>query len=353
MHWKSKIWKITLLTFWCLAGAGMIALLVAAVSKKNHEVCKGYEIRIHGASEQLFLEQADIVELLAANSTIQGRPVEELDLRRMEEQLERHAWIRSAQLFVDNRGILKIAVEEREPIARIFTLSGNSFYIDSACEQLPLTDKIAVRLPVFTGFPSDREKLNKADKQLMRQVKAISEYINKHAFWNAQVNQVDITPQRNFEMVPMVGNHVIEFGDGNNVEDKFRRLMVFYQQVMSKMGLNGYEKVSVQFARQVVGKKKEARISRYDSLMAVKKIQQLIVAAQRLQPDTLQPAKMKPLETGNISEHQLKNYDLVPGDTVRRETSDVRRETSDGKSTVQPVNASRLPPAASRQTNNQ
>lgn len=307
-----------MLTFWCLAGAGMIALLVAAVSKQDDEVCKGYEIRIHGASEQLFLEQADIVEMLDANTTIQGAPVAELDLRKMEERLERHAWIRSAQLFVDNNSILKISVDEREPIARIFTQNGNSFYIDSACGQLPLTDKIAVRLPVFTGFPADREKLNKADRQLMRQVKAISEYINKSKFWSAQVTQIDITPQRNFEMVPTVGNHVIEFGDGNNVEDKFNRLMVFYQQVMSKMGLNGYEKVSVEFARQVVGKKKEARISRYDSLMAVKKIQQLIMAAQKLQPDTLQPAKMKPLETGNISEHQLKNYDLVPDSSIKQ-----------------------------------
>lgn len=312
MRWKSKIWKITLLTFWCLAGAGMIALLVAAVSRKKEDVCKGYEIRIHGASEQLFLEKADIVEMLAANTAIQGAVVADLDLRGMEERLERHAWIRSAQLFVDNNSIVKINVEEREPIARIFTLSGNSFYIDSSCEQLPLTDKIAVRLPVFTGFPSDREKLNKADRQLMRQVKAISEYINKSAFWSAQVVQADITPQRNFELVPAVGNHLIEFGDGNNVDDKFNRLMVFYTQVMSKMGLNGYERVSVEFARQVVGKKKEARISRYDSLMAVKKIRQLIMAAQKFQPDTLQPAKTKPLETGNISEHQLKNYDLVP-----------------------------------------
>lgn len=318
MNWKSKIWKITLLTFWCLAGAGMIALLVAAASKKNGEVCKGYEVRIHGATEQLFLEQADIVEMLAASTSIQGAPVAELDLRKMEERLERHAWIKRAQLFVDNNSILKISVEEREPIARIFTLGGNSFYIDSACEQLPLTDKIAVRLPVFTGFPSDRAKLNKADRQLMRQVKAISEYINKSTFWSAQVTQVDITPQRNFEMVPTVGNHVIEFGDGDNVDDKFNRLMVFYQQVMSKMGLNGYEKVSVEFARQVVGKKKQTRISRYDSLMAVKKIQQLIIAAQKLQPDTLQPAKMKPLETGNISEHQLKNYDLVPDSTIKQ-----------------------------------
>ena len=144
----------------------------------------------------------------------------------------------------------------------------------------------------------------------MRQVKNITEVISKSAFWSAQIVQVDITPQRNFEMVPAIGNHIIEFGDGNNVEDKFHRLMVFYKQVMSKTGLSSYERVNVEFARQVVGKKKETRISRYDSLMAVKKIQQLIIAAQKM--DTMALRQVKPLETGNVSEHQLKNYDLVP-----------------------------------------
>ncbi|HYC28146.1 MAG TPA: hypothetical protein VEB42_05005, partial [Chitinophagaceae bacterium] len=159
--------------------------------------------------------------------------------------------------------------------------------------------------------PSERVKFNSADRQLMRQVKNISEYIDKNAFWSAQIVQVDITPQRNFEMVPEIGNHIIEFGDGNNVEDKFHRLMVFYKQVMSRSGLSSYERVSVEFARQIVAKKKEAKISRYDSLMAVKKIQQLIIAAQRM-PDTLNTGPMKPLETPGISEHQLRNYDLVP-----------------------------------------
>jgi cell division protein FtsQ len=292
-----------------------VALLIAAVNKKDEEICKGYEIRIHGANEQLFLDKADIIELLTADNRIKGVTVSSLDLQKMEEKLERHAWIRSAQLFVDNNSILKISVEEREPVARIFTMAGNSFYIDSACERLPLTEKIAVRLPVFTNFPSERLRWNKADKALMRQIKEMSEFIQKDQFWTAQIAQVDITPQRNFEMVPTVGNHIIEFGDGSDVESKFRRLFVFYTQVMSKTGLNSYERVNVQFARQVVGKKKETRVSRYDSLLAVKKIQQLIIAAQRLQPDTMR-VSMKPLETSNVSEQQLKNYDMVQ-DTLR------------------------------------
>ena len=292
-------------------------LLVAAVDKRKEQVCQGYDISIHGANEQLFLDKNDILELLTNNRSIKGTPVASLDLREMEAKLRRHDWIRDVELFVDNNNMLRIKVEEREPIARIFTVSGSSFYIDSACYHLPLTDKIAVRLPVFTGFPSEGRKLSKADQALMQEIKAISAYINKDVFWTAQVAQIDITPQRTFEIVPTIGNHIIELGDGANVESKFNRLTVFYKQVLSKAGLSAYARVNVQFDRQVIGKRSEVRLSRYDSLMAVKKIQQLIVAAQRMQPDTV-GVSTRPLETGNMNEHQLRNYDLI-ADTTNRQ----------------------------------
>lgn len=314
MSWKRKITKILILTCWCIAGVGLVALLVAAVSKKDEEVCKDYEIRIHGASEQLFLEKSDIVQMLDAETKIKGMAVKRLDLRAMENKLQKHAWIKGVQIFIDNNSILKIQVDEREPIARIFTVSGNSFYIDSACYRLPLTETIAVRLPVFTGFPVDGTKMTRADKLLMKQIKEMSEFISANEFWSAQITQVDITPQRNFEMIPTVGNHIIEFGDGNDIEGKFNRLFLFYRQVMSQAGMSAYERVNVQYARQVVGKKKATPLSKYDSLMAVKKIQQLIFAAQRMQPDTLK-MNTRPLETNNVSEQQLRTIDLVTDST--------------------------------------
>jgi cell division protein FtsQ len=72
----------------------------------------------------------------------------------------------------------------------------------------------------------------------------------------AQISQVDITPDDTFEMIPVVGNHVIDFGDGTDYDKKFRRLLLFYQQVLSKTGMDVYERLNVQYARQVIGVKK-------------------------------------------------------------------------------------------------
>jgi cell division protein FtsQ len=72
----------------------------------------------------------------------------------------------------------------------------------------------------------------------------------------AQISQIDITPSKEFEMVPTVGNHLIEFGDGDDYEAKFKRLFVFYKQVLAKTGMEKYEIIKVQYDKQVIGVKK-------------------------------------------------------------------------------------------------
>ncbi len=88
-------------------------------------------------------------------------PLHSIDLASMETALKKSQWIKNAELFFDNNNVLEVRITEREPIARIFTTSGSSFYIDSSLARLPLSDKFSPRLPVFTDFPTDVIVLSK------------------------------------------------------------------------------------------------------------------------------------------------------------------------------------------------
>jgi cell division protein FtsQ len=170
--------------------------------------------------------------------------------------------------------VLHITITEKEPIARVFTVSGHSFYLDSAANRMPLSEKLSARLPVFTGF-TDAQKLNKNDSNLLKEVTVVANYILKDSFWMAQVAQLDITPERNFEMIPLVGNHIVKLGNGQNVDMKFRRLMVFYRQVLSKTGFDKYKIIDVQYAGQVVVSKNEG-IEKVDAAQLKNNIEKLI-----------------------------------------------------------------------------
>src|SRR4051812_27233516 len=233
MKKKRSIRKLIIVCFWLCIAAGTMVLLVAAMKVQNNKSCKGYAISLKGKADQWFLDKKDIAALLIVQGGIQGRPIKNFDLLRMENQLKSNVWVKDAELFFDNSRVLQVRIEERIPVARLFTVTGNSFYIDSSGERLPLSDKFSARLPVFTGFPSERDKLNGADSVLVRDMLNISDFLAHDAFWMAQISQIDVQPDRTFDMIPVVGNHIIQFGDGSDCEKKFKRLLLFYQQVLS------------------------------------------------------------------------------------------------------------------------
>lgn len=325
---KVNISRIFFITMWCIVGVGVLVLLVAAINYRNNKVCKGYKIDISGPSgvtghsEVPFIDKKTIEEILASAGVgkWQNKPTLSFDLGRMETTLEKNVWVKDAQLFFDNNGVLRVNVVEREPVARVFTRNGDSFYIDSGGVQLPLSGKIPAKLPVFTGYPFAKGRLHGADSAIAGQVLNLSGFICKDPFWMAQVSQVDIAPNGNFTLIPTIGNHLVEFGDGNDFEQKFHRLFVFYKEVLSKTGFDKYSRVDVQYAGQVVGTKKGSEGTRFDSLQGLKNIQQLIRAAQQMQPDTARQQQIRPLEQSAQTEQTLTNYDLIPDDGSAKET---------------------------------
>ncbi len=253
------IGKIIATCLWLIAGAGVIVLLIAAANSRKERLCKGYEIRVNGKIKaNNFLTEKDIVNALSDGKTfvVKDKRIESVDLYLLESRLQKQVWIKDAELYFDNQGILKIKVEEREPIAKIYSVTGDGFFIDSSGHWLPLNDKKSLKLPVFTGFPNNGKKIaTGADKKLVGQVKEMGTFLLKDTFWMNQIETVHITQQREFELWPVSAKHIIEFGNAEKKERKFNKLKVFYSQVLPKTGLDKYKRIKVQYDKQVIGVK--------------------------------------------------------------------------------------------------
>jgi cell division protein FtsQ len=230
----------------------------------------------------------------------------------METTLDKYIWIRKARLFFDNNGILHVDVIERTPATRIFTNAGTSFYLDSEGVQLPVIAALPARLPVFTGYPSRAVNHQGTDSLLTETILRLSGFIRGDSFWTAQIAQVNILPDRTFELEPEIGDHRVTFGDGNDIGPKFHRLFLFYSEVLSRTGFDKYQRIDVSYAGQVVATRKGSGQSRYDSLQGMNNIRQLIRAAQQLQPDTVRQQAVRPLEHNTMTEQDLENHDLLP-----------------------------------------
>ncbi len=287
---RRAILKWTFTTLWIIVGAGVLTLLVAAIQKEEGEKCAGVNIIIKGVSNNFFVDKNDILNELNQyiDGSPEGQPMSFFNLKSLEKDLQKNIWVKKSQLFFDNNRVLQIIVTEREPAARVFTTTGTTFYIDSSITMLPLSEKFSARLPVFTGFPSDKAVLSKKDSALLRDVYNISSAIQQDSFVMALVEQVDITSQRTFEMVPKIGDAVITFGDGTDIEKKLSKLKLFYGQVIPQSGWDYYGNIDIQYAGQVVAKRKGAEDKTIDSLRTLQIMQMIAQTAENLANDSLQ-----------------------------------------------------------------
>ncbi|HNU88810.1 MAG TPA: hypothetical protein PKJ94_10985 [Ferruginibacter sp.] len=282
--------KIALLVMWIGIGVCSIVLLVAAVRKKESNRCKGIDINISGVSNNFFIDKSDVMKIITSRVGVNaiGKPVEAFNLGAMETALRNEIWIKDAELYFDNNDIMQASVEEREPISRIFTVQGNSFYIDKSRMILPLSDKLSARLPVFTGFPTDNRVLSRADSNLLADINTLSILIQQDSFLMSMIEQVDITAKRNFELIPKIGNQLIVFGDASDAAQKFSKLRLFYKNIITKYGWNKYSQIGLQYKGQVVAKIRDAEDFSADSLRTIQIMQAIAANSARMSSDSVQ-----------------------------------------------------------------
>jgi cell division protein FtsQ len=333
-----------LATFWVVLGGATVFLLVAAIKSKPAKHCKNIEISIHGVSNNFFVDKKDILNTITAieKANPVGKIIGSFNLKKLETELKKNVWIKSAELFFDNNEILNVTVQEREPIARVFTSTGTTFYIDDELAMLPLSEKFSARLPVFTNFPSDKKILAKADSNLLGDIKMISLALQKDSFSMAMIDQIDITPQRLFEMIPKIGNQLIVFGDASDVDIKLQKLKLFYKEVMVKAGWNKYSVINVQYKNQVVAKRKGAEDVAADSLRTLQIMKFIAERAQQQAEDSvqqiIQPDNIRNTADSTMIQQSIQRDDSEESGAVTQTTNAIMMP-----STAAPVSSNTKP----------
>jgi cell division protein FtsQ len=118
---------------------------------------------------------------------------------------------------------------------------------------MPVSEKYTSRVVLISGYVKallESEDLNKTEegKQLMEMI----EYVNADRFWSAQVAQLDIERDGKINIFPQVTGQRVEFGRAENIETKFKKLMIFYKEILPTRGWTKYERVNLEYEGQVI-----------------------------------------------------------------------------------------------------
>jgi cell division protein FtsQ len=261
-----KFLKILEIAVWVLMTGGFFTLLGFTTTEHNSEVCKKYIIRISYGKADVLVTEGDIYTVIKTTGNLLKRQrLGSIDFERIEREIKRQSYVANAQVYMTLDGVVEIDVVQRQPILRIFNEKGESFYLDGLGNLMPLNPAFSARVLVATGFirepfsqkvcyftNSVRTKDSMEYRSVMNNLYKLSAFIIKDKFLKAQIEQIYVDPNGEFELIPRVGTHTILLGRADNLEDKFERLFVFYRMGLSKTGWSKYNTINIKFKNQVV-----------------------------------------------------------------------------------------------------
>jgi len=231
---------------------GCTVAILGASGVQEKRTVSSVQIHIANRGSCGFLDEAQVCELLLGNRHVRPdrTPLSALNLQGMEAILRANPWVASAEVYVDNAAVLHVYVRQRIPVYRVFERDGNSYYVDSALQALPLSDKYTHYAAVVTNVPVLRD--DSTGSSLKAQIYRVVRAVSSDTFWNAQVTEIRMADDGSFELVPVLGRHRIILGDTARVEEKLAHVLAFYRQVLNRIGWDRYQVINAAYRGQVV-----------------------------------------------------------------------------------------------------
>ncbi len=104
----------------------------------------------------------------------------------------------------------------------------------------------------------NQKKLHKRYEDFLKLINFVK-YIEEDSFWSAEIVQIVAVTISNgdleVELVPRTGDHTVLFGAIEDVEEKFDRLLAFYENGLGNIGREHYRTIPVKYKGQVVCRK--------------------------------------------------------------------------------------------------
>jgi len=243
-----------------VAVTGYLVVILGFVGKEEEKVtCNDVRIIIHDSLDVQFINSRMIRNiLLQGGDRIAGKPFSDLDMQELENKIKAIKYIKRAEIYQTIDGKLVVEISQRKPIVRIIDRSGHGFYIDKEGYIIPLSRNYSPYVMVVNGAIGERyrnvsniSELGQENNLLM-DIYNMTEFIRSDKFWEAQIVQVYMNGKGEFELIPRVGAQIIEFGKAVDVEEKFEKLWILYNEGFHNTGWNQYEKISLKYKNQAV-----------------------------------------------------------------------------------------------------
>ena len=236
---------------WIGLAAWFVVILGFVSGEAEEVICNRIDVVLSDTLKSGFVRDADIRTMFQQEGLqLQGYPLKDINTRKLEELLEKNAYIREADVSTDISGRMEIRLEQRVPLVRIMPEGKKGFYLDTQGEVLPLSEQFVPHILLLTGHVEKSEG-DDGGRQL-EDIHHFCSYVSTHPFWSQQIVQLYVNRRGEYEMIPRVGAHQILLGSLDGWDRKLRNLELLYRQGFSVYGWNTYGTINLKYTNQVI-----------------------------------------------------------------------------------------------------
>jgi len=206
-------------------------------AKAQNDKIAGVQVRIF-PMEKTFILAKEVKKMIPLKDSI----YKNINIEKLEEQLEKNDYISNAEVFKDLNGHIKAQIEQYHPIARV--LGDKSYYIDANGQAKALSKHYTENVILIFG------KLNKKNKMpVVNLVKAI----NADEDLTAIVSEIHVGTSGVYLKTDQLNTNVF-IDIQNDLKGQLYKLKVIYMYLVKNQKNNQYKNMDLRFANQVVCK---------------------------------------------------------------------------------------------------
>lgn len=239
---KKKLIIISL----CLVIAYLIFAFFFFEKKPLNVVCTHFDIETKNVKQKTLIQVEQIEKQIHKKGlNPYGKQLKDINTLSIQNAILENNLIKSAEVFVTSDGGIRAIIEERVPVLRVISSSGDNYYVDEEGKKMSLSQFNTAYVPLATG--DIKESFATSD------LYKFALFLSENEFWNAQIDQIIVYPNQDVSFISRVGNQEVILGSLYDVDKKLDKLKLFYTKALPSIGWNRYKKISLKYDNQVVG----------------------------------------------------------------------------------------------------
>lgn len=230
----------------------VVATLIAANQHQQTASFKKLNVDIDHHRQLFFVNEKEVKQVfnnLFPDSA--KRKNANLNLKLFEQELEKMAFVEDAQIYSDMKGNVFVSIVQKQPLLRIINNNGVSYYLDINGEKLPLSNNFTPRVTVATGYIETNNN-QVVDSFRLKQLFDITKFIQNDKWLWALCEQIDVLENGDMEIIPKTGKYRFIIGDASNADAKFKRMKIFYTEVLKRDTVQHNNIINLKYNNQII-----------------------------------------------------------------------------------------------------